>query len=108
MSYSFCLYNARSRSLLHLSNNYAFFTKCFKSIGIRAFSTSKSDGSSPGLAVFSDADLDKLNVLKYVKGKSGIYMWTNKLNGKNYVGRKINLYLAVLDREFLFFIRTAL
>ncbi len=51
------------------------------------FSTSKSDGSSSGLAVFSDADIDKLNVLKYVKGKSGIYMWTNKLNGKNYVGR---------------------
>lgn len=50
------------------------------------FSTSKSDGTSSGLAVFSDADKDKLDILKYIKGKSGIYMWTNKLNGKNYVG----------------------
>jgi hypothetical protein len=46
-----------------------------------AFSTLRSDGSS-GFAVFSDADKDKLNILKYIKGKSGIYMGGNKLNGK--------------------------
>jgi len=64
--------------------------KCTRPIGVRMFSTSKSDDSSSGLAVFSDADIDKLNVLKYVKGKSGIYMWTNKLNGKNYVGSSVD------------------
>jgi hypothetical protein len=41
------------------------------------FSTSlrkKSDGTFSGLAIFFDADKDKLDILKYIKGKSGIYM----------------------------------
>lgn len=53
------------------------------------YSTSINNGSqshSDSFIVFSDADEDKLDILKYVKGKAGIYMWTNKLNGKNYVG----------------------
>jgi hypothetical protein len=58
------------------------------------FSTlrTKSDGSFAGLAVYSYADIDKLKVLEYVKGKSGIYMWTNKLNGKNYVGSSVDKF----------------
>lgn len=76
--------------MFYQTKNYAFSTKCFRPIAVRAFSTSKSDGSSStdsyDLAVFFDADKDKLNILNYVKGKSGIYMWTNKLNGKKYVG----------------------
>lgn len=64
------------------------------------FSTSKSDGtfSSEGcLAIFSDADKDKLDILKYIKGKSGIYMWTNKLNGKKYVGSSVDLRRRLLE-----------
>jgi len=76
---------------LYQSKYYAFSAKCLRPIGVRAFSTSKSDDSSSGLVVFSDADKDKLNILKYIKGKSGIYMWTNKLNGKKYVGSSVDL-----------------
>jgi hypothetical protein len=87
--YRFYLYNvsASQRSLFYQSKNYAFSAtqKCFRPIVVlhpckagRAFSTSKSVYSSStdssGLVVFSDADKDKLNILKYVKGKSGIYM----------------------------------
>jgi hypothetical protein len=36
--------------------------------------------------IFPNADKDKLAILDYTKGKAGIYLWTNKLNGKNYVG----------------------
>lgn len=61
------------------------------------FSTSKSDGSSSGLAIFSDADKDKLDILEYIKGKSGIYMWTNKLNGKKYVGSSVDLRRRLLE-----------
>lgn len=53
------------------------------------FSTSKNYRSSytnSSLMVFSDSDQDKLDILEYVKGKAGIYMWSNKLNGKKYVG----------------------
>jgi hypothetical protein len=42
------------------------------------FSSSISDDSfstnSTGLTVFDDADKDKINILNYIKGKSGIYM----------------------------------
>lgn len=61
-------------------------------MGVRAFSTSCaawkdiSFTSSSDLVVFFDADKDKLDILNYIKGKSGIYMWTNKLNSKNYLG----------------------
>ena len=98
-SYCYHLYNVRSRSLFFQYKNYAFSTKCTRPIGIRMFSTSKSDDSSEasGLAVFSNADIDKLNILKYVKGKSGIYMWTNKLNGKNYVGSSVDLRRRLLE-----------
>nr|ATI20588.1 GIY-YIG endonuclease [Ophiognomonia clavigignenti-juglandacearum] len=65
------------------------------------FSTSKGDDSSStdstGLAVFYDADKDKLNILKYIKGKSGIYMWTNKLNDKKYVGSSVDLRRRLLE-----------
>ena len=91
----------RSRSLFYLSKNYAFSTKCLRPIGVRAFSTSKSDGSSStdssGLAVFSDADKNKLDILKYIKGKAGIYMWINKLNGKKYVGSSVDLRRRLLE-----------
>nr|QNR58513.1 hypothetical protein [Diaporthe longicolla] len=61
------------------------------------FSTSKSDGTFSGLTIFSDADKDKLDILKYIKGKSGIYMWTNKLNGKKYVGSSVDLRRRLLE-----------
>jgi hypothetical protein len=64
--------------LFYQTKNYAFSTNSFRPITVRAFSTSNSDGSSStdssDLAFFLDADKDKLDILNYVKGKSGIYM----------------------------------
>lgn len=60
---------------------------------VRLFSTNKTEDSSKNysdLMVFSNADKDKLAILDYIKGKAGIYMWTNKLNGKKYVGSSVN------------------
>lgn len=88
------LSNTRSPSYIYPSRNR------FLSIrwtGIRAYSTSSSYTDSLGLAVFSDADKDKLDLLNYVKRKAGIYMWTNKLNGKKYIGSSLNLRRRLLE-----------
>ena len=67
---------------------------------VRLFSTNKTDESikdSSDLMVFSNADKDKLAILNYIKGKAGIYMWTNKLNGKKYVGSSVDLRRRLLE-----------
>ena len=96
----FNLNKVRSRSLYFQLKN-----KRFEYIAVRSFSTSikklRSDNSSStdnsSLTVFSDADKSKLEILEFIKGKSGIYMWTNKLNGKKYVGSSVNLRRRLLE-----------
>lgn len=75
---------------------------CLNRTENRLFSTytSRNKDSSKdysALVIFSDADQDKLDILKYIKGKSGIYMWTNKLNGKKYVGSSVDLRRRLLE-----------
>lgn len=78
-----------------LQSNGIFKGSFNKQVNIRLYSTT-SDNSSD-LVVFSDADKDKLEILEFVKGKSGIYMWTNKLNNKKYIGSSVNLRRRVLE-----------
>ena len=40
---------------------------------------------------YDNADIQKLQAIKENRGKSGVYRWTNKVNGKSYVGSSINL-----------------
>lgn len=40
---------------------------------------------------YSNAKKDKLRIFKENNRKSGIYKWTNKINGKFYVGSAVNL-----------------
>ena len=41
--------------------------------------------------VYSNADIMKSQIVKDNKNKSGIYLWTNIISGKTYVGSSINL-----------------
>lgn len=41
---------------------------------------------------YFNADTDKESALNDNKGKAGIYLWTNKINGKRYVGSSLDLY----------------
>lgn len=39
---------------------------------------------------------NKLDIFTLVKGKAGIYMWINKLNGKKYIDSSVNLRGSVI------------
>jgi len=95
----FNLNNVRSRSLYFQPKNKLLGPA---HITVRSFSTSFPEirSENSGLAIFSDADKDKLDILKFIKGKSGIYMWTNKLNGKNYVGSSLSVDPLPLPGKF--------
>ncbi len=100
--YSFNLNNVRYHSLFYQSTclGGVAWAKAKFSLQARAYSTSSKDGSSSGCgasALFSDADKDKLDILKYVKGKAGIYLWANKINGKKYVGSSVDLRRRLLE-----------
>lgn len=43
------------------------------------------------MKTYNNADLDKLKILKENRGKSGIYRWNNKINGKSYIGSSLSL-----------------
>ena len=40
---------------------------------------------------YSNADLDKLQMLQENKGKAGVYRWVNLENGNSYIGSSVNL-----------------
>lgn len=47
-------------------------------------------GGAP-IVKYDNADIDKVKILKENKGKSGVYLWTNLINGKSYIGSSVNL-----------------
>lgn len=55
------------------------------------FYSTKPDNIVIPKVLYLNADLDKENIIKDNKGKSGVYRWTNKLNGKSYIGSSIDL-----------------
>src|SRR5690606_2481886 len=55
--------------------------------------------SQPKLGVkeYEDADKQKSEILEENRGKTGIYMWINKINGKRYVGSAKDLKRRLQD-----------
>lgn len=43
------------------------------------------------IVTYSNADTSKIQIIKEIKGKSGIYRWINNENGKSYIGSSVNL-----------------
>jgi hypothetical protein len=81
-----------------LYNKDKFFS--IRQIEIRTYTT-LSNSSTDSSIIFFDADKDKLNILNFVKNKTGIYMWINKLNSKKYIGSSINLRCRLLEYQKL-------
>ncbi len=56
--------------------------------------------------VYVNTDLNKLEILKENKGKSGVYRWINNINGKSYIGSstKLNVrFLQYFNTNFLLY-----
>jgi len=66
---------------------------------IRPISTSTDAAATPStpVKVFNNADTQKEELLKFCKGISGIYMWTNMSNGKRYVGSSQDIRRRLLS-----------
>ena len=43
------------------------------------------------LVTYSNADTYKIQIIKEIKGKSGVYRWINNNNGKSYIGSSVKL-----------------
>jgi group I intron endonuclease len=56
-----------------------------------SFNTSNNNSLITPVAVYPDAFAFKEQIIRANKGKAGIYRWTNKLNGKKYIGSSVDL-----------------
>lgn len=61
-------------------------TKFYTLTSIQSYSTDSSNNNVTPVKLYANADIQKLEIMKDNKGKSGIYRWTNPLNGKTYIG----------------------
>jgi hypothetical protein len=41
--------------------------------------------------IYSNADTERLQILKDNKGKAAVYMWTHYVSGKRYLGNAFDL-----------------
>ena len=73
--------------------NVSFLGKRFYSINPNKINKFKP------VAVYSNLLKQKELIFKDNKGKSGIYRWVNKVNGKTYIGSSVNLQLR-LERYY--------
>ena len=80
------------------NNNFKIKASAKNSLQIVKYSTTplKGGGTSKDLSIISvkfyeNADAQKLQILADNKGKSGVYLWKNKKNGKLYVGSSQDL-----------------
>ena len=60
-------------------------TKFYTLTSIQSYSTDSSNNNVTPVKS-RPTDVQKLEIMKDNKGKSGIYRWTNPLNGKTYIG----------------------
>lgn len=78
-----------SHSILGFAGKLSAYSRlCFNQI--RVFSEENNDESKP-IAVYNNAEYQKLLILKENKGKSGVYRWVNKKNGRSYISSSVNL-----------------
>lgn len=68
-----------------------------KQITKRYISSNKAASSFIPTCSYPNADLQKINICKDNKDKTGIYRWTHLVSGKSYIGSSVNLKRRFLD-----------
>jgi hypothetical protein len=53
--------------------------------------TKQFHSASNGIVVYDNVVKAKQEILQATRNKSGVYRWTNKVNGKSYIGSSVNL-----------------
>lgn len=89
----FIPYN-ESFSLVHISiydRKTVFSLNTFSLINKRYFSSFAGTYKPSSARIYVNADTQKLSILSDNKGKAGVYLWINNINGKKYVGSSIRL-----------------
>jgi len=68
-------------------------TELFSIVGILTLSIFNSSlCAMVPIKIYDNAEDDKAKILSENKNKSGIYKWTNLINGKKYIGSAVDLY----------------
>jgi hypothetical protein len=80
--------------LIFLTINICFDLLYFDSIVIYSFTS---------IIVYSNTELDKLNIFSDNKGKAGIYPWTRIVSENFYIGSAIDLSTRLQRYYFFFF-----
>lgn len=78
--------------------------------GSRSYSTNSSPTTPhfQPVSVYLNADQDKILILKENKGKCGVYLWTNIINGKSYVGSSISLHRRFKSSFNIFYLESGI
>jgi hypothetical protein len=85
---------------LVFSNNSFNYSR---SLSSRMYSTQSSETPIP-VKIYINADVLKAQILLENQGKTGVYIWENKLNGKRYVGSSVDLSKRFRNYFSVFFL----
>lgn len=55
--------------------------------------------------IYNELNLEKPSVLTENKGKSGVYFWTNKVNGKMYIGSSVDLAKRLKNYFYIYYLK---
>lgn len=74
---------------------YSFSSHILPYQSARSYSTSSPNPNNTSavipVKIYSNADIQKQDIINENKNKSGIYQWINRINSKTYIGSSVNL-----------------
>ena len=98
----------RNKSMPLLLGGIRPFISCLPSkLSVRSVHNGSSSTVVP-VKSYINADIDKLRIIQENKGKAGVYLFRNSVNGKTYIGSSINLVGRLRNYFSLYFLEKAI